>query len=672
MYFAKHFLTGLLAVHLMWAFFFAAGLVIRREKGEGDEDAENFYLADLVIASVAGMALAGFCLLFLGFTGLLKPAPILATILAAGCVFSFTGPGNVFSWRFWRRAARLFFGAWNLPAICLWVLFVFLAMPAILPATESDPVRYHLPYALEWANAGRIYVDPFLRFPYYANNFLLLYAALFVFKLGTYCQLLGWLCGLLTCMGIQAFISSARACDLHEESPNAWFGHPEQYLVPLCLAVCPIFLRYLDTAYIDIPIGLFILTPILCAYRSFNGHRGAASELVLIAAFCVGAKTTLFVCLPLFLISCILATRNEPPFRKTVGLCLVLCAFSLPWYVRNLIECGDPIPPLFSVCFNRPDVIFNKADVFVLTHEPATSKDPVYLAFFPFFMVGDPESRNFREWGINGVMLFMYAPVLLLPCCLWLRKRWRPAAGLAYLAAAAVYLQIFWLLASTLGRYALHWLPVYVSCIGVALFSMRNYLAARWKSVFARRIVGSCACAIATFLCCPLRLRGGERLQKFYADFWKQTIPAVTTYVDDQRYLIGSIPCYGPTYALIETFKANNKPDRRVLDIGVSTEFYMIKDDVQVVGDWFGPARYDDLLKEVRHGNCSEYLGRFNIGAVIIRPDILSSESDRKFRGQLMQNRFIEYRFYQDPTEIYIRAELKPVSTLKLKAPAGA
>ncbi|PYJ50227.1 MAG: hypothetical protein DME87_06945, partial [Verrucomicrobia bacterium] len=46
--------------------------------------------------------------------------------------------------------------------------------------------------------AGRIHVDPFLRFPYYANNFLLLYSALFIFKLSDYCQFLTWLCGLLT------------------------------------------------------------------------------------------------------------------------------------------------------------------------------------------------------------------------------------------------------------------------------------------------------------------------------------------------------------------------------------------------------------------------------------------------------------------------------------------
>jgi hypothetical protein len=82
-------------------------------------------------------------------------------------------------------------------------------IPAILPPIRGDPVSYHLAYAADWANAGRIYIDPFLRFPYYANNFLLFDSAFFILKLDDYCHFLTWLCGLLTCLGILAFFGSA-------------------------------------------------------------------------------------------------------------------------------------------------------------------------------------------------------------------------------------------------------------------------------------------------------------------------------------------------------------------------------------------------------------------------------------------------------------------------------
>src|SRR5262249_52819194 len=123
---------------------------------------------------------------------------------------------------------------------------------------------WDLAYAVDWANAGRIYVDPFLRFPYYANNFLLFYSALFVLKLGSYCHFLNWLCGLLTCLGVLAFFTGVEN-QLRGGIPTWKLFRPQQFLIPLSVALSPVFLRYLNVAFIDIPIGLFLLIPILCA-----------------------------------------------------------------------------------------------------------------------------------------------------------------------------------------------------------------------------------------------------------------------------------------------------------------------------------------------------------------------------------------------------------------------
>ncbi|HEY4661887.1 MAG TPA: hypothetical protein VIG91_10325, partial [Terriglobales bacterium] len=98
-----------------------------------------------------------------------------------------------------------FVKGWTLPACSIYVVFLALAIPAIVPPTRGDAVSYHFAYAADWANAGRIYVDPFLRFPYYANNFLSFDSAFFILKLGDYCHFLTWLCGLLTCLGVLAF-----------------------------------------------------------------------------------------------------------------------------------------------------------------------------------------------------------------------------------------------------------------------------------------------------------------------------------------------------------------------------------------------------------------------------------------------------------------------------------
>src|SRR5262249_32979011 len=146
--------------------------------------------------------------------------------------------------------------AWTFPALFIYVVFLALGLPAILPPIGGDPVSYHLAYAADWANAGRIYADPFLRFPYYANNFLLFDSAFFILKLGDYCHFLTWLCGLLTCLGVLAFFTPAELHSSNDSQRRRSFPFLYESLVPLSLALCPVFLQYLNNGYVDVPIGL--------------------------------------------------------------------------------------------------------------------------------------------------------------------------------------------------------------------------------------------------------------------------------------------------------------------------------------------------------------------------------------------------------------------------------
>jgi len=143
---------------------------------------------------------------------------------------------NWLSYSFWKKILRCFIGAWTVPALFIYLLLLILGVPAVLPLTFSDSVSYHLAYAVDWANAGRIYVDPFLRFPYYANNFLLFYSALFVLKLGSYCHFLNWLCGLLTCLGVLAFFTPIEN-QFRGGIPTWKLFRAPQFLIPLSVAL---------------------------------------------------------------------------------------------------------------------------------------------------------------------------------------------------------------------------------------------------------------------------------------------------------------------------------------------------------------------------------------------------------------------------------------------------
>jgi hypothetical protein len=166
---------------------------------------------------------------------------------------------------------------------------------------------------------------------------------------------------LLSCLGVLAFFAPAELQSSSDPQRRRLFPFLPQFLIPVSLALSPVFLEYLNSGYVDVPIGLFILVSILCVYKTL-AQRLFAWELVVIAAFCLGMKLTLIGHLPFFVASLLLASATRLPRRQMALLVFALVALSLPWYVRNLLEAHDPTPPMFNLLFDHPDPIFTQAD----------------------------------------------------------------------------------------------------------------------------------------------------------------------------------------------------------------------------------------------------------------------------------------------------------------------
>ena len=651
------YLTGLIIVHLIWFFFFTTGQLLRPPV---PNEADSFSLAQFVITSVAGMALTGFGLLILGFAHLLNGFGIASALLLEGVLFWVLKGDNWLSWTFWRTTLARFIKPWRASTLFIYLVFLVLGVPAVLPPAFADSVSYHLAYAVDWANAGQIYVDPFLRFPYYANNFLLLYGALFVLKLGNYCHFLTWLCGLLTCLGVQAFFTPPEKRS--QEQPDRKEFYPERFLIPLCVAFSPVFLRYLNVAFIDVPIGLFILTPILCAYRS-SSRLPFERELVVTAAFCAGMKLTLIGHLPFFLVSLFFAAAWRLRRREIALLSLVLVGLSLPWYVRNLIEAHDPTPPIFNFYFKQSNPIFTQADAAIYSSDTITERQPLELLFLPFRFFTNPESGNFREWGVSVMILLLYAPILFLIAQLCLRHRQRAPLRLVYLSAAVVYLAFPWLF-SSLGRYSLHWYPTLAAWVGVIISYTRTRAEAAWNSGFATWTTRIITAAVSCILIYPSPTKGCMR---YYQIYYSGTVPLFRPYDDLQGYLEQNLNGYRASQTVVATLAFNQKKRSRVLAFRCEPlAFYFRKAKIISVGDYFGPARYLDLINEVERGNCRSYLNQFDISAVIVVP---ASEAwwrsfYEEFRSQLKENQFSEYRCGTDQVPIFLRSDIKPIPEL--------
>jgi hypothetical protein len=665
---SRSYLLGLIVAHVVWLFFFTTGQLLWKRHSDSSKP---FGLDTLVITSVAGMALSGFGLLLLGFAHLLNRFGLAGLLISEAVLFRLLKRDNWLSLIFWKRIVQDFVKGWTFPALWIYFLFLALGIPAILPPIGGDPVSYHLAYAADWANAGRIYVDSFLRFPYYANNFLLFDSAFFILKLDDYCHFLTWLCGLLTCLGVLAFFAPAEWHSNNDpkRQRRRLFPFLLQVLIPLSLVLSPLFLQHLNSGYVDVPIGLFILVSVLCVYETLS-HRLFARELAVIAAFCVGMKLTLIGHLPFFVISLLLASAKRLPRREMALLVVALVGLSLPWYIRNLSEAHDPTPPTFNVLFDHPDPIFTQADAawIYLTGRESDLKNPVRLLSFPFqYFIGAGQTLFGRD-GVSAAFLLLYAPAIFLLVLLGRRKACHAPEGPVYLSVAVTYLAIPWFYNPD-GRHALHWYPVLVAWIGVAISFICLSAVKHWGS----RIAAWIRITTVAFCCALIVPSPTHASVEFYRNYYLKTSKFAEMGGDRKRYLEKNVRGYQAVEAVIRTLVPEHKQQQtHVLAMeGLNLQFYFRKDaNIKSVGDWFGPARYWDLYSEVTQGEgCLSYLSRLGISAVISKtPPGGRPWWDRfyaKLRTRLRDCNYIEYRGGEQNVAIFLKSDIKPDATLQ-------
>jgi hypothetical protein len=653
------YLLGLIVAHVGWLYFFTTGQLLWESRSENPRPVR---LDTVVISSVAGMALSGFGLLLLGFGHLLNRFGFAGLLILEAAFFWLLKRDNWLSLSFWKRIVQDFVKGWTFPAFYIYVVFLALGLPAILPPTDSDPVSYHLAYAADWANAGRIYVDPFLRFPYYANNFLLFDSAFFILKLGNYCNFLTWLCGLLTSWGVLAFFAPPELHspnDPQRRGPLPWL---HQFLIPLSLALSPVFLAYLNTGYVDVPIGLFILVSILCAYKTLS-HPLFVWEFAVIAAFCVGVKLTLIGHLPFFVVSLLLASAHRLRRREIALLVVVLVGLSLPWYIRNLWEAHDPAPPIFNAYFKHPDPIFNQAEAGIFsTGKESDLKRPLYLLLLPFQYFIAPGQPPFGRDGVSATFLLVYAPVLFLLGLFCCRRRYHPPKELIYLSVATAYLALPWFYNAD-GRHAIHWYPVLVAWVGVVV----SIIWLRANRLGSARLAAWTRTAAAAFCCALIVPSPTHASVEFYRNYYAATSDFARLGGDRRRYLEKNVPGYRAVEAVIKTLKSEHKLQTHVLALMVDLHFYFRENaNIISVGDYFGPARYGDLFNELsRGGSCLGYLTRLDISAVITQPSrgeggIWWPRFYAKFRECLKNGGYTEYRRGKKNVAIFLKSDIKP------------
>jgi hypothetical protein len=594
---------GLLFIHCILLLGFVVGSLVLPWEAAPRDAPRAEHLARTVITVATGLSAIGFTLFILGVTFLFTPTGI-ALALALLVAVSLAARGRVgLHSSFWSSRARAFAASWDVPAMLIYLLMIGMSVPAVLPNLGSDPVSYHLAYAVDWAQAHGITTDPYLRLPFYANNFLLLFAAAIAFKATELVNFLVWGMSLLTALGSFAAIRIAQT-RAERAALASWIA----FALVAAVVLNPTYLRWNDTAYIDVPIACFALTTVLAlhlAVRTREPRWLIAGTLV--GAFLIGMKVSLLVLAPLVALEIAVAARfMEVPRRTLFALLALLIVCCSPWYLRNFLSTGDPIPPTLNLALRGDDSIITRFEWKQIQRDfhqvPAT---PKALLALPFRAFVDPQNIAFREYGTTLLILFLYAPFLWLLSLIATRNR--DGEGMLYALGVAGF-TCYWIGSATLLRYGLLLFPLLATAIGI--------LAVRLANRFPTKTAWS-----VPALCLLLAIPSPGSQQTFREFFLDHTRNMLTSYRGDEKsYLL----LFGSDYAaeqrvVQEWHKRGLHGDVYVL-ISQSGAYYRL-DGVRNIGDWIGPAGIFRLQRAVMIGCGAEFIARLNAGGIVILPE---------------------------------------------------
>lgn len=590
---------GLIVGHLCAALFFLLGAaVFPRIDSERSSAGSSATLLRVATIAAFGAAICGFALLFLAVVGLLYPGYIillLAIIIAGAATAHRESP---LSRAYWNKRIVLITGSIDLTSLLLYYILIVMSVPAVLPNIGSDPVNYHLAYATDWAQAGRLIIDPLLRYPFYASNFLLMYAALIGMHAAAFLNFLTWSMGLLTALGLYA-LARLYTIDITSRTLSAIIA----LFLALAVVTSPVYWRWLDTTYMDIPIAAFTFfatVAILLELRERKGDWLRASAVI--AAFLAGMKPSYALLVPFFLVTIFIASKNLGLRRRELlAAFALLLALASPWYVRNLVLAGDPMPPALNIAVHGEDGLILRSEWQAVEADLGTKRTVNALASLPVRAYLQSLSLDFREYGVSALILLLYIPVLYV----FIRFGFsgRVDGALLLFCALLVVLTAYWFLISTLLRYGLILMPILAAACALCA---RDVLKRFPKA-------GIALAAFAMLLVIPTPGSASWYHEQFSVDYRY----LAQVYQSDDSYLRFNDKGYAAEQFTVELLRRRMQSGM-VYVLGDTVNYYFHRDGFRTAGDWIGPGGYYRMYRAVDAREGGKFIESFGAAAVLI------------------------------------------------------
>jgi 4-amino-4-deoxy-L-arabinose transferase-like glycosyltransferase len=595
---------GLLLAHIFMASSFLLGSIIFPWCREEVRDLRPPRMMMRIVCTCGlGIAAIGFLGFFLAVAHWFDPIGLISGyvgLCAAACAARRESP---FRAAFWVARIRAVMGAFDFSSLIVYYAMLALAFPAILPNIGgSDPIGFHLVNAADLLRYDGFAVDPFRRTPFYVGDFIPIFSSFMAFGADAFVNFLTWSTGLLTALGVCAACKDAMRDSVRE---------PWQSLIAIALTATvvanPVYLRWGATAYMDVQIGCFALLSVLSILLAVQERRATWIYVAIVTSgFFIGMKPSFAVLLPVYAIAFVFAVRKVPTLKGNwLIVLLAFVAASSPWYVRNLILAGDPIPPVFNIALYGRDGLMTKFEWSQITTDIRTPKTFEALASLPIRAYLSPQGRDFRENGTSALFLALYVPAAL--CLLLMLARGRVETSLFLLAWFLTLFELYWFASSTLLRYALVFTPL-LALSGGYLFSMMASFIPRW-----RYLTGPALTLLAFIAVIP-----SPGSSVFYSA-WRDTYDGLPSYQGFDKY--ATIFGNGDPEALFTIRMIQRaRVDSRVYVLGPGVAYYFSRAGITSMGDWVGPAGWFRLYSSLNTGQLGQYLRALGVGVVLIDP----------------------------------------------------
>lgn len=525
-----------------------------------------------------GLAVWNAALVVVGLAGALRPelVALLSIALVTGAVI-----------HIWRVAARSSAvsspdsvlgtgsngqpGAQDRPAeagrLELWgfaCLLTGLVWWCVRPPGMWDDTSYHLPYARHYLEQGGVVVNPWLRFPLFPHNPHLLFAVALMTGGDAHAQILAGAVPLaLTALGL---FSLTRHVTGSTSAGGLALGGLASFS-PLREAF--------GYAYVDHLLMLWVWAAGVCLWLAgeatrasgpSDGRRTAWRWILLcglMAGMAAGTKT--FGGLLAFLIGLTLLVLPGLGWRAAWRYALAVSLVGGVWYVRSWLISGDPFHPLGGSVFGH--YLWNAADLAAQHEEQATHGVSRSLLHLP---------QSLRAAG-----LLLLAPALLAPLLA------RPRQPMAWaFAAVLLAFTLIWHGATQVARYSGPVLPIGSFLLGCSL---------AWG---AGRLVAAGTPPLALTSARGIRLGFGLRRAGVGLAALVMGLAAVNQWAPMQSRLRtwdDALLSRPGVQVFREAATRTPQHGTVLVQLGYENATYFFPG--QVVGDWFGPGRYTQMLR---------------------------------------------------------------------------